>query len=395
MQMAVVWTRPIEDALICLEAADRSARETGEMVYACYTRQHRLTDLMARGDPLDEIWRESVAALDFARKYKFGQVVILSIQDFVQSLRGQTRGANHVDEAALEARVLRSGVAVVACFHWILQLQWHFLLGDPDIALEFAARAKPLLWSACHNIQSVDYCLYHSLALAAVFPTAPPGRQAQLREALTENLRSLLRWAESCPESFSHKHRLVAAEAARLEGREIEAMRLYEQAISSACANGFIHDEAIAYEVAALFYAAQGFDKIADTYLLQARSGYVRWGAEAKVHQLDQQYPQLQQERPVATSTSMIAVPVEHLDLATVIKVSQSVSGELVLEKLIDRLMRAAIEHAGAQRGLLINPRNDELHIEAEATTRGEDLTVNLGGSADTVPPCRSRSLSM
>ena len=169
------------------------------------------------------------AALDFVRKYKFGQVVILSIQDFVQSLRGQTRGANRIDGAALEARVLRSGVAVVACFHLILQLQRHFLLGDPDTALEFAAKAKPLLWSARLNIQSVDYCFYHSLALAAVFPTAPPERQTELREALTENLHSLERWAESCPESFSHKHALVAAEAARLEGREFEAMRLYEQ----------------------------------------------------------------------------------------------------------------------------------------------------------------------
>ena len=79
-------------------------------------------------------------------------------------------------------------------------------------------------------------------------------------------------------------------------------------------------------------------------------------------------------------------MPVENLDLATVIKVSQSVSGELVLEKLIDRLMRAAIEHAGAQRGLLINPRNDGLIIEAEATTRGGDLTVKLDGSADLRP---------
>ena len=144
----------------------------------------------------------------------------------------------------------------------------------------------------------------------------------------------------------------------------------------------FIQDEAIAYEAAARFYAARGFEKIAETYLLEARSGYVRWGAEAKVRQLDQQYPQLQQERLLANTTSMIAMPVENLDLATVIKVSQSVSGELVLEKLIDRLMRAAIEHAGAQRGLLINPRNDGLAIEAEATTRGGDLTVELDGSA-------------
>src|SRR5262245_20025173 len=74
----------------------------------------------------------------------------------------------------------------------------------------------------------------------------------------------------------------------------------------------------------------------------------------------------------------MIEAPVEHLDLATVIKVSQTVSSEMVLEKLIDRLMRAALEHAGAVRGLLIVPRVDELQIEAEATASGEDVTVHL-----------------
>jgi PAS domain S-box-containing protein len=384
MQMAVLWTRPIGDALICLEAAARSARETGEMVYACYTRQHRLTNLIARGDPIDEVWRESMAALDFVRKYKFGQLVILNIQDFIQSLRGQAQGANRIDGAALEARVLRSGVAVVACFHWILQLQRYFLLGDPDTALGFAAKAEPLLWSARHNIQSVDYCFYHSLALAAVIPTAHPERQTKLREILAGHLHSLDRLAASCPETFSHKHTLIAAETARIDGRGFEAMRLYEQTIRFASANGFVHEEAIAYEVASKFYVANGFDKIAEVYLQQARSCYVRWGAGAKVRQLDQQYSGLRQERVLANTTSMIAMPIDNLDLATVIKVSQSVSGELVLTKLIDRLMRAAIEHAGAQRGLLINPRNDGLVIEAEATTRGADLIVKLDGSTDT-----------
>jgi hypothetical protein len=123
---------------------------------------------------------------------------------------------------------------------------------------------------------------------------------------------------------------------------------------------------------------ARGLETIAEMYLRNARHCYFRWGAEGKVHQLDQQYRQLRHEKPVATSSSMIAAPVEHLDLATVIKVSQAVSGEMVVEKLIDRLMRAAIEHAGAERGLLIVPRGDELQMEAEATIGGEDVTVHL-----------------
>ena len=80
-----------------------------------------------------------------------------------------------------------------------------------------AAKAKPLLWSARLNIQSVDYCLYHSLALAAVIPTAAPEKQTELREAFMSELRSLRRWTESCPESLLHKYELVAAEAARLD----------------------------------------------------------------------------------------------------------------------------------------------------------------------------------
>ena len=103
-------------------------------------------------------------------------------------------------------------------------------------------------------------------------------------------------------------------------------------------------------------------------------------------------YPQLREDEPAPGLTRTIAASVEHLDLATVIKVSQSVSGEMVLEKLIDRLMRAAIEHAGAQRGLLIRPRKGELHIEAEATTCGEDLTVNLRAGSNS-PPALPESL--
>src|SRR4029077_14176816 len=119
-----------------------------------------------------------------------------------------------------------------------------------------------------------------------------------------------------------------------------------------------------ANELAPRFYAAHGFEKIAHAYLRDARYCYFRWGATGKVQQLDQLYPHLREEEPVPGPTSTIGTPVEHLDLATVIKVSQAVSGEMVLERLIDTLMRTATEHAGAERGLLIFPRGDELRIE-------------------------------
>jgi PAS domain S-box-containing protein len=113
-------------------------------------------------------------------------------------------------------------------------------------------------------------------------------------------------------------------------------------------------------------------------YLQDARYGYLRWGADGKVRQLDELYPYLREEVPAPASTSTIGAPVEHLDLATVIKVSQAVSGEIVLEMLIDTLMRTAIEQAGAERGLLILQRGAEPRIEAEATTGGDTVVVQL-----------------
>ena len=189
----------------------------------------------------------------------------------------------------------------------------------------------------------------------------------------------------------------MGAEIARLEGRDLDAMRLYEQAIRSARANGFVHNEALAYELAARFYAARGFEDFAHVYLRNARDCYLRWGADGKVRQLDEIVSAHSvEEEPAPGPTSTIGAPVEHLDLATVIKVSQAVSGEIVLEKLIDTLMRTAIEQAGAERGLLILPRGAEQRIAAEATTAGDTVIVHLRDAArDRGHRCRSRCSTM
>src|SRR5277367_6782964 len=164
----------------------------------------------------------------------------------------------------------------------------------------------------------MDYCFYYSLAIAAVFETASLGRQAELREDLIEHLASFQRWAESCPATFAHKHSLVSAEWARLEGRDIEAMRLYEHAIHLAAARGFLQDQAIAKEVAARFCRSHRLDKMADSYLEGARDCYLRWGAVVKVAQLDQNHGG-GQELPSAPKPT-IETRVEQFDLATVIK---------------------------------------------------------------------------
>src|SRR5262249_38419433 len=189
-------------------------------------------------------------------------------------------------------------------------------------------------------------------------------------------------WAENCPENFANRAALVGAEIARLEGRELEAMRLYEEAIRLAREHRFIQNEGLANELAARFYAARGFETIAHASLRNARYCYLRWGADGKVRQLDQLYPHLRTAEAAAAPTHTIQAPVDHLDLATVLKVSQAVAGEIVLEKLLDTLMRTALAQAGAERGLLLLPRGDELRLAAEATTSGDTVIVCLTDQA-------------
>jgi PAS domain S-box-containing protein len=226
--------------------------------------------------------------------------------------------------------------------------------------------------------------LYAALARAAAAESADPDERREHAGALAEHHQRLTLWAENCSENFADRAALVGAEIARLEARELEAERLYEQAIRSSREQGFLQNEGLACELAARFYAARGFDAFADLYLRRARHCYQRWGADGKVRQLTELYPRLREDGPAPESRGASGAPVEQLDLATVLKVSQAVSGEMILDRLLDRLMRAAIEHAGAERGLLVAGRGDELQIQAQAIASGADVTVKLRDSDHT-----------
>jgi PAS domain S-box-containing protein len=268
-------------------------------------------------------------------------------------------------------------MTVMVSRYWILKVQARFLSGDYDAGLAAAEKAKELHWSFEAFFQLLDYHYYTGLTIAAAYDTAGPNQQAEWLEALRTHLNQLRQWAENCPSTFFDKHALVAAELARIEGRDLDAMRSYEDAIRSARENEFVQNEGIAGELAARFYLKRGLDKVAGVYLRDARSCYLRWGAHGKVKQLDQRSPQrVEPEAQHAAIT--IGTPVQQLDLVTVIKASQAVSGEIVLEKLIETLMVTAVEHAGAQRGLLILSRKEGYRVEAEATTLRDKVVVRL-----------------
>ena len=226
--------------------------------------------------------------------------------------------------------------------------------------------------------EMADGYFYAALSRAACCQPIGFDPYTKHQDALQRYEQQFRAWAALCPQNFEDRATLIGAEIARIEGRELDAERLYEVAIKSAHKNEFIHNEAIAYELAARFYAGRGFEDIALLYLGNARRGYLRWGADGKVRQLDQLHPRLRPDERERGPTGTIEAPVEQLDIATVIQISQALSGEVVLETLVDKLMRVAIKHAGADRGLLICPRSDKILIYAEATAHGEDLAVHV-----------------
>src|SRR5258708_5860089 len=249
---------------------------------------------LRRNDPLEAVWRESETALDFAReaKYRDAADFIGSNHRFIATMQGRTAtfstfNDGQFDEATFEAQLTGDRMTLTICWYWILKLKARFLSGDYADALAAADKAKALLSAISGQIQLLDYFYYAALTVAACYENASADEQQGWRELLTAHREQLGEWAENNPPTFADKHALVLAEIARLEGRALDAMHSYEQAIQSARENGFVQNEALAHEVAARFYEAHGFEAIAHAYLRTPRNYSDSCSALGKTKQID------------------------------------------------------------------------------------------------------------
>ena len=268
-------------------------------------------------------------------------------------------------------------MALPACWYWVRKLQARFYAGDYPSAIESALKAQRLLWTSPSFFEMAEYHFYAALAWAAHYDAAAADERPQHLTALTVHHKQLEIWAENCPENFRNRAALVAAEIARLDGRDLDAMRLYEEAIQSARENGFVQNEGVAHETAAGFYLARGVTTSARAHLGEARSCFARWGADGKVRQLEARYPQLraQEAAPPAVASG---AGMAQLDVLSVAKASQAISGRIVLDELVDTLLRIVLENAGAQSGALLLIRGEDLVLAAEASVAQQTVQVQL-----------------
>ena len=389
------WRHHFATGLPMLERAFQSCLEVGDYVYGGFLAFETIWQLIEKGDTLDEIQAQSVKYATFARQSHNHAVyeAIRVQQQFVASLQGKSThalrlGDSTFDEAESVATMVKATFGSGIAFYWITRQILAFLNGEYAEALDAARQAEPDLAAVMSMPIEATFYLFHVLTLTALYPAASAAQQVEYKRIIGVKLAKFELWTDNCAENFGSRHALVLAEIARIEGRDADALGLYERAIGSAREHGFVHIQALANELAAKFYADRGIETAADTYLRNARTCYLRWGAMGKVRQLDQLHARLREDRSSRDESTM-ATSDEQLDLGTVVKVSQAIFSEIGLHAFVRKLMVLALESAGADRGVLILPRDDEWWVEAEATTTDDAVevqTTHARVAADTLP---------
>ncbi|MEH2213727.1 trifunctional serine/threonine-protein kinase/ATP-binding protein/sensor histidine kinase [Nostoc sp.] len=384
--------------LSTMKASYTNGMETGSFLYAGYSIQCYGHIALFAGVNLNTLSAELVPYSVVLTQAKQNAACILldAVRQVVDNLR-ETGSQPHrlmgtaYDETIMLPKHQQDNDFTAIAYAYIYKLMLAALWGNYHAALEYITGIKPYFMAAAGAVHIPVFHFYAALTYLALFPTQPEAEQAQtLLEAKTHQT-ILHQWAENAPMNHLHKWYLVEAERYRVLGEKAVASEYYDQAIALAKTHQFINEEALANELAAKFYLDWGKQRIAGEYMIEAYYSYIRWGAKAKVADLERRYPQLlapilQQTRSSLsinetilastsspTSSSNVSVA---LDLAAILKASQTLSGEIELEKLLSVLLAIVIENAGADKCVLMLLQDKRLSIKGSITLGTEPVVL-------------------
>jgi len=289
------------------------------------------------------------------------------------------------DETEIVSILISTKNASTIYWFYLVKSILFFLFKKYDEAVEKIQLCKQYRSSSAGMIAIVLHCFYDSLILLSLYKNYSNTKQNKILKEVSLNQKRLKKWAYYAPVNYQHKYELVEAERARVLGRNARAMEYYDSAIQGARENEYIQEEAIACERAAEFYLSLGREEIGQFYLKNAHHCYSRWGAKAKVKDLESEYPEFlvgtntskKGDQRIATTSSSSGIDGEVLDLTTVIKASQTLASEIVLGNLLQKLMKIVIENAGAQTGFLILPS------QTKSQHKGNNWVIEAVGKVD------------
>ncbi len=380
------WKDSLHTATPQLIEAYHGGLETGDIQFAIFAIFAYCGHSIEVGKELNQLMEEMVLYGNVMVQYKETKIHYIHrmFQQVVANLMGESDTphqliGSYYDETVTVPEYMAANDGTALGAYYIQRGRLCYLFEEYELAQQDFIVSEEHLENLVGSNLTVVYNFYDSLTRIALIShneADVKSKQTHLKKIKT-NQKQLAKWQTHCPENYAHKYVLVNAELARLEEDWGNGRILYDQAIALAEEHKFPHEAALAYELAGRFYLAQNNGRLAQHYLQQARLGYMRWGAQAKVSQLDTQFPQLttsHSESPSSTSLSLTSTtPITStgirsttaLDLTTILKASQALSEEIVLDKLLDRLMAVLVENAGAQTGFLLLQEDENWVIKS------------------------------
>ncbi|MEQ8385807.1 MAG: AAA family ATPase [Coleofasciculus sp. A1-SPW-01] len=400
------WKDDVKNTIEPLREGFNDGIENGDLEYGCYASINYCIHLFFAGHNLKVTNKESAIYADTAIKYKqyYSAYYINICRQVILNLINQSANPLIVSGDAFNQKeslpvLIQTKNDCTLFFFYFAQSFVCYLLKDYGEALANYRLGEKYEKSAAAFMFVTQQNFYGSLSLMALYPQATKQDKSNFSKKVASNQKRMKKLAHYAPSNYQNKYELVEAERARVLGQQIPAMEHYDRAIRGAREQGFIHEEAIAYERAAEFYFSLGRDEIGKLYLKNAHHCYTRWGAKAKVKALEVEYPQIlvgtthrTEGKGISTRISTSGSNAQALDLSTVMKASQTLTSEIMLDKVLAKLMNIAIENAGAQKGFLIlqsqiEPESEQGKwvIEAEGIVDSEAVNILRSRPVDAV----------
>ena len=383
------WKEHLNATLHPLLEAYSSGLETGDLEAAAYAAHNYCLHSYFVGKELSKLQEEITTYGDVLsqlkqertfRMNKLYRQVIVNLRQRMEN-PGCLTGDLYNEFKMLPQHQTANDLTAVCVLHFNKMILC-YLFESYQQAAENATTAEKYLAGLKGTVIVPIFYFYDSLVRLELFAEAPRYQQKLILKKIADNQKKIQQWSAHAPMNHLHKFYLVEAERYRVIGQLHQAADCYDRAIELAQENEYPHEQALANQLAAKFYLRRGKNAIARSYMQDAHYGYLQWGATAKVQDLETRYPQLITATELATqgrtttSSTTSTGSVTSLDLATVMNASQAISGEIVLEHLLAKLMKMLIQNAGAQKGILILSINGKLLIEAEGSVDAPEVRV-------------------
>ena len=295
---------------------------------------------------------------------------------------GSVLSGDGTDPLAQIERMKKEGNLFGLCLALSARMVTLLGTGEYEEARQMAAELDTYIHVPMGTLLTVDFYFNYSLILTVLLKQGETRRKRKFKALIRRNQRKMSKWAGLCPENFKHKFDLIQAEVASIEGHFREAINLYHRAIEGARQNEYLQEEAVACEQAGIFYRDAGLEEEARVFITRAYQCYVRWGSKTKMKVLEDRYPSFiikEQESRLPDffeATTATGTTSTLLDLSTVMQTSQAISSEIVLDRLLQKIMEMAVANAGAQRGFLVLDTDGKMTIEAAEDVENQDIRV-------------------